>query len=206
MKLSEVGSLYEGYVHANGIGYRGKVAMARGFVLALSGPLIRQFTPTIEGLVAEDEPTLLEIWVCTDGYWSDLGKNLCPAPPTPAYDRMTDLVLRMTDEAVERLCDGVPLSEVDRLLRRRITGSGYPNQRPYPMIHGVGARAHEPPWAHERGGGEIREGMVLAVEPGIFLEGGGGVRVEDNYLITSDGPEKLCRVPDDFRTAIPALR
>jgi Xaa-Pro aminopeptidase len=71
------------------------------------------------------------------------------------------------------------------------------------MIHGVGARAHEPPWAHEQGRDEIREGMVLAIEPGIFLEHGGGVRLEDNYLITAAGPEKLCRIPDDFRPAAP---
>jgi Xaa-Pro aminopeptidase len=201
MRLSEVGALYEGFVHANGIGYRGQVAMARGFVLALSGRLIRQFTPTLDGVVAEGEPTLLEIWVCADGYWSDLGKSLCPGRLTPEYDRLLDVVLALYDEGVERLRDGVPLAEVDRLLRRRIAASGYPPQRPYPMIHGVGARAHEPPWAHEAGGGEIREGMVLAIEPGIFFEGGGGVRLEDNYLITANGPEKLCRVPDDFRRA-----
>lgn len=199
MRLSEVGAMYEAYVHREGIGYRGKVAIARGFVLALSGRLIRQFTPTIEGTVQEDEPTLLEIWVCADGYWSDLGKNLCPGRLTPEYDRMLDLVLAMYEEGVDRLRDGVPLSEVDRLLRRRIAEAGYPNQRPYPLIHGVGARAHEPPWAHENGHGEVREGMVLAIEPGIYLEQGGALRVEDNYLVTSGGPEKLCRFPDDPR-------
>lgn len=199
MRLSTVGATYEGYVHEHGVGYRGSVAMARGFVLALSGRLIRQFTPTLDGVVAEDEPTLLEIWVCADGYWSDLGKSLCPGKLTPGYDRMLDVVLAMYEEGVDRLRDGVPLSEVDRLLRRRIGESGYPGQRPYPMIHGVGARAHEPPWAHERGHDEIREGMVLAIEPGLYFEGGGGVRLEDDYLITANGPEKLCRVPDDFR-------
>jgi len=45
----------------------------------------------------------------------------------------------------------------------------------------------------------VQEGMVLALEPGIYWEGGGGLRLEDNYLITADGSEKLCRFPDDFR-------
>jgi Xaa-Pro aminopeptidase len=201
MKVSEVGARYEAFVHEVGIGFRGEVSMARAFVLALSGSQIKQFTPTGAGTVAEHEPTLLEIWVCTDGYWSDLGKNFCPGPLTPEYDRMLDVVLAMYDEGVARLRDGVPLSEIDRHLRRRITESGYPNQSAYPMIHGVGARAHEPPWAHENGHGEVREGMVLAIEPGIYLENGGALRVEDNYLITSSGPEKLCPYPDDLRLA-----
>ena len=199
MRLSEVGAMYEAQVHEVGIGWRGEVEYARGFVLALSGASIRMFTATNEGVVSADEPTLLEIWVCADGYWSDLGKNLCPGKLTPEYDRMLDVVLEMYREGIDRLRDGVGLADVDRLLRRRIAESGYPDQVPYPMLHGVGARAHEPPWAHVRGEGEIREGMVLALEPGIYLREGGAIRVEDNFLVTADGPERLCTAPDDFR-------
>ena len=61
---------------------------------------------------------------------------------------------------------------------------------------GIGARAHEPPYAHQAAGGEIRSGMVLAIEPGCYWEGGGGLRVEDNFLVTDDGPEKLSPFPD----------
>ena len=67
------------------------------------------------------------------------------------------------------------------------------------MCHGVGARAHEPPYAHQAGTGTIRQGMVLAIEPGIYWPGGGGLRLEDNFWITGDGNEKLCSFPDDFR-------
>ena len=85
------------------------------------------------------------------------------------------------------------------LVREGIAEAGYPGQPSHPICHGVGARAHEPPYAHQAGSGTIREGMVLAIEPGIYWEGGGGLRLEDNFLITADGPEKLCRYPDDFR-------
>ncbi|MGH3104183.1 MAG: M24 family metallopeptidase, partial [Gaiellaceae bacterium] len=68
-----------------------------------------------------------------------------------------------------------------------------------PVAHGVGARAHEPPYAHQAGGGTIRTGMVLAIEPGVYWEGGGGLRLEDNFLIGADGSEKLSSFPDDFR-------
>ena len=76
------------------------------------------------------------------------------------------------------------------------TRSGYPGQPTHPICHGVGARAHEPPYAHQAGGGEIAEGMVLAIEPGCYWDGGGGLRVEDNFLITSEGAEKLSPFPD----------
>ena len=80
-----------------------------------------------------------------------------------------------------------------------IADAGYPGQPSHPIAHGVGARAHEPPYAHQAGGGTVEEGMVLAIEPGIYWEGGGGLRLEDNFLITADGAEKLSSYPDDFR-------
>jgi Xaa-Pro aminopeptidase len=63
----------------------------------------------------------------------------------------------------------------------------------------VGARAHEFPYAHQAGTGTIKKGMVLAIEPGIYWPGGGGLRLEDDFLITDKGSEKLCSYPDDFR-------
>jgi len=73
---------------------------------------------------------------------------------------------------------------------------GYPGQPSHPICHGVGARAHEPPYPHQAGGGTFEEGMVLAIEPGVYWPGGGGLRVEDNFLLTADGPEKLSAFPD----------
>ena len=78
MKESEAASLWEGYVHGAGTGYRGKVELAYGFTLVWSGPGIRTFTATGSRPVVEGQPTLFEIWVCCDGYWADHTKNLCP--------------------------------------------------------------------------------------------------------------------------------
>jgi len=100
-------------------------------------------------------------------------------------------------ETLVSLCrPGQSLSDLDREAREAIAAVGYPGQPTHPLCHGVGARAHEPPYAHQAGGGEIAEGMVLAIEPGIYWEGGGGLRVEDNFLVTADGPEKLSSFPD----------
>ena len=199
MKESEVAAIFEGHVHANGIGYKGKVEMARAFTLVWSGKGIRTFTATGDRPVQEHEPTLFEIWVCVDGYWNDLTKNLCPGELTPEYHKLLDLLLSVFHEAAAFAKDGASLPELDRLIRARIAEGGYPGQPSHPVCHGVGARAHEPPYAHQAGKGTIREGMVLAIEPGIYWSGGGGLRLEDNFWITGSGNEKLCSFPDDFR-------
>jgi Xaa-Pro aminopeptidase len=164
-----------------------------------SGPGIRTFTATGDRPVQEHEPTLLEIWVCVDGYWCDHTKNVCPGELTSAYDELLDQLLEVFEAAVDHARDGASLPDLDRLVRDAIADAGYPGQPSHPICHGVGARAHEPPYAHQAGSGTIREGMVLAIEPGIYWDGGGGLRLEDNFLITADVPEKLCRYPDDFR-------
>src|SRR5215469_16359353 len=199
MKESEVGGMYESFVHGLGVGYKGKVEMARAFTLVWSGKGIATFTATGDRPIVANEPTLFEIWVCVDGYWNDLTKNLCPGDLTPEYNQLLDQLLKVFHEASDYARDGASLPELDRLIRRRIAEAGYPGQPSHPVCHGVGARAHEPPYAHQAGTGTIRKNMVLAIEPGIYWPGGGGLRLEDNFLITDSRNEKLCSFPDDFR-------
>ena len=97
--------------------------------------------------------------------------------------------------------DGAELAGLDRLIRDGIAAAGYPGQPSHPICHGVGARAHEPPYAHQAGGGTIREGMVLAIEPGIYWPEGGGLRLEDNFLVTAAGCERLGSFPDGIVSA-----
>jgi len=201
MKESEVGGMYEGFVHGLGVGYKGKVEMARAFTLVWSGKGIATFTATGDRPVQENEPTLFEIWVCVDGYWTDLTKNACPGELTPEYHKLLDLLLKVFNEAASFVRDGASFPELDRMVRARIAEGGYAGQPSHPICHGVGARAHEPPYAHQAGGGTVKKGMVLAIEPGIYWPGGGGLRVEDNFLINDTGSEKLCTDPDDFRLA-----
>ncbi len=199
MRESEVGGMYEGFVHGLGVGYKGKVEMARAFTLVWSGKGIATFTATGDRPIQKNEPTLFEIWVCVDGYWTDLTKNACPGDLTPEYHKLLDLLLKVFSEAVNHARDGAGLPDLDRLIRARIAEGGYPGQPSHAICHGVGARAHEYPYAHQAGSGTIKKNMVLAIEPGIYWPGGGGLRLEDNFLITEAGNEKLCSYPDDFR-------
>jgi Xaa-Pro aminopeptidase len=201
MKESEVGGMYEAFVHGLGVGYKGKVEMARAFTLVWSGKGIATFTATGDRPIQKNEPTLFEIWVCVDGYWTDLTKNACPGELTPEYHKLLELLLRVFNEGTSYSRDGASFPELDRLIRARITEGGYPGQPSHPICHGVGARAHEPPYAHQAGTGTMKKGMVLAIEPGIYWPGGGGLRLEDDFLITENGNEKLCSYPDDFRLA-----
>jgi Xaa-Pro aminopeptidase len=198
MKTAELGAMWEGYVHQLGIGYRDTVKMARGFSLVWSGPGIRTFTPTKDEVVVANEPTLFEIWVCVDGYWNDLTKNMVVGELTPRYDKLLDDLLTIFDHAIAYARPGATLGGLDELIRAEIDDAGY-LQPSHPVSHGVGARAHEPPWPHRAAPGLIEEGMVLAIEPGTYFPEGGGLRLEDNFLITADGNEKLNRHEDDFR-------
>jgi Xaa-Pro dipeptidase len=199
MKESEAGALWEGFVHGQGTGYEGRIELARGFALVWSGPGIRTFTATGDRPVQEREPTLFEIWVCVDGYWCDHTKNVCPGELTADYEQLLEQLLAVYRAAVDHVRPGASLAELDRLIREGIAEAGYPGQPSHPVAHGVGARAHEPPYAHQAGAGTIEQGMVLAIEPGAYWEGGGGLRVEDNFLVTADGAQQLSSFPDDFR-------
>ncbi len=117
---------------------------------------------------------------------------------TPRYDTLLSDLLAIFTEAIDFARPGAAMAGLDRLIRQRIVEAGYENPS-HPVSHGVGARAHEPPWPHQAGGGVLEEGMVIAIEPGTYFPGGGGLRLEDNFWITAEGAVKLCRYEDDFR-------
>jgi Xaa-Pro aminopeptidase len=196
MKESEAGALWNGFVHGEGTGWKDRVELALGFSLVWSGRGIKTFTATGALPVQADEPTLFEIWVCADGYWCDHTKNLCPGELRDDYAELERQLLDVYERALDHCRPGASLAELDRLIREGIAQAGYPGQPSHPVAHGVGARAHEPPYAHQAGGGTVEEGMVLAIEPGIYWEGGGGLRVEDNFLVTANGVEKLSPFTD----------
>lgn len=196
MTEAQIAAEWAGFVHGEGTGWEGKVDLALGFSLVWSGPGIRTFSPTTSRPVVEGEPTLFEIWVRADGYWCDHTKNLVVGRLTMEYGELERGLMEVYEDAVDFVRPGASLAELDRRIREGIAGIGFPEQPSHPICHGVGARAHEPPYAHQAGGGEMATGMVLAIEPGCYIEGGGGLRVEDNFLVTESGAEKLSPFPD----------
>ena len=190
MKESEAAAIWQGYVHGQGTG-RDDVELALPFSLVWAGKGIKTFTATADLPVVEGEPVLFEIWVCADGYWADHTKNLVVGPLKPEYAELEEHLMGVYESALEFVRPGAPMAELDVLVRDLL---GF--EPSHPICHGVGARAHEPPYPHRAAGGTFEAGMVLAVEPGVYWEGGGGLRVEDNFLVTPDGLEKLSSFPD----------
>jgi Xaa-Pro dipeptidase len=190
MTESEAAAIWQGHVHGEGT-RRKDVDLALPFSLVWAGKGIKTFTATADLPVVEGEPVLFEIWVCADGYWADHTKNLVVGELTPAYAELRDRLIDVYDSALGFIRPGASMADLDVLVRKRLA-----YEPSHPICHGVGARAHEPPYPHQAGGGQFEEGMVLAVEPGVYWDGGGGLRVEDNFLLTADGLEKLSSFPD----------
>jgi Xaa-Pro aminopeptidase len=195
MKESEAAALWQGHVHGQGTA-RDDVELALPFSLVWAGKGIKTFTATSDLPIVEGEPVLFEIWVCADGYWADHTKNLVCGDLTPRYAELEQGLLEVYADAVALARPGGSLAEMDRRVRAGIAELGFPGQPTHPICHGVGARAHEPPYAHQAADAEIHDGMVLAIEPGCYWPDGGGLRVEDNFLVTAEGPQKLSPFPD----------
>ena len=195
MRESEAAAIWQGFVHGRGTA-RDDVELALPFSLVWAGKGIKTFTATADRPVVEGEPVLFEIWVCADGYWADHTKNLVVTDLSDDYRELSDGLTAIYEDALAFIRPGASMAEFDRHVRKQIAEMGYPGQPSHPICHGIGARAHEPPYPHQAGGGEFEEGMVLAVEPGIYWEGGGGLRFEDNFLVTRAGVEKMSPFPD----------
>src|SRR5258707_2510393 len=100
--------------------------MARAFPHVWSGPGIDTFTATSHSPVIENEPTLVEILVCADGYWTDLTKNLCPGWLTAQYNAILDQLLKIFNDAIACVRNGDPLVDINRIIRKGIDLADYP--------------------------------------------------------------------------------
>jgi Xaa-Pro aminopeptidase len=195
MRESEAAAIWQGYVHGQGTA-RDDVELALAFSLVWAGRGIKSFTATSDRAIVEGEPVLFEIWVCADGYWADHTKNLVLGELTSEYAELEEQLMAVYTDGYVYIHSHHSMAELDRFVRERLADIGYPGQPSHPICHGIGARAHEPPYPHQAAGGEFEENMVLALEPGVYWDGGGGLRVEDNFLVTADGVEKLSAFPD----------
>jgi Xaa-Pro dipeptidase len=195
MTESQAAAVWQGHVHGEGTA-RDDVELALPFSLVWAGRGIKTFTATADLPVVEGEPVLFEIWVCADGYWADHTKNIVVGELKPEYAELEAQLMAVYADAIQSCSPGRSMAELDSTVRAGIGRMGYAGQPTHPICHGVGARAHEPPYPHQAAGGVFEEGMVLAVEPGAYWPGGGGLRVEDNFLVTAGGAEKLSPFPD----------
>lgn len=152
-----------------------------------------------ETLVQADQPLLVDWGALLKGYCSDLTRTLMIGRVIPRMKEIYKVVLESQLAAIDFLRPGVTTQQADRIARDVIDKAGYAKQFGHGLGHGIGRDIHELPTLRKTGGEEeLRPGMVVTVEPGIYLPGEGGVRIEDDVLITHSGCEVLSSLDKTF--------
>jgi D-alanyl-D-alanine dipeptidase len=127
------------------------------------------------------------------GYFSDTTRTVVVGEPPPGFAEVYDAVRSAHDAALAMIRAGVTAQDVDRAARDVIDRAGYGERFIHRTGHGIGLEVHEPPWIVEGNDLSLRAGMTFSVEPGIYLEGRFGVRIEDIVAVTADGVDRLNR-------------
>jgi Xaa-Pro aminopeptidase len=134
-----------------------------------------------------------------EGYFSDTTRTVVAAEASEALADVHTVVRAAQDAAIDVVRPGVQMQEVDRAARAVIEAAGHGGRFIHRTGHGIGREVHEPPYAVEGDRTVLEEGMTFSVEPGIYLEGSFGVRIEDIVAVTHDGVERLNRSPRRLR-------
>ena len=148
----------------------------------------------------EGEVIKIDIGARASGYCSDMTRTLCLGQPNDSrLLELHALVLEAQQHAERELRPGMTGRQGDSLARDVIARGGYGQAFTHSLGHGIGLEVHEPPWlSQSRGDGVLRPGMVFSVEPGVYLPGWGGVRIEDLVVLEQDGARVLCHSPKDL--------
>lgn len=132
-----------------------------------------------------------------NGYFSDMTRTFILGGAGGEKRRVYDIVLEARDMAVNAVKAGIPMKDIDKAARDRIVQAGYGQFFGHGTGHGVGLEVHEAPRVSMLGTGTAELGMVFTVEPGIYLPGKGGVRIEDMVIVTTAGAKVITRLPRD---------
>ena len=133
-----------------------------------------------------------------NGYISDITRTVAVGEPSEKLREIYDVVLEAQLRAMNGIKPGMTGVEADALARDYITEKGYGEYFGHSLGHGIGLEVHEGPGLSSRSKAELKPGMVVTVEPGIYLPGVGGVRIEDDILITESGNETLMHSTKDL--------
>jgi len=198
---AEVSGLVEAAIYGKGVGYEG-VRRARGYCFTMSGPngalSWRPFCIASDRKLQREDVVLLELDGFADGYFIDLTRTMSVGEPTPRAQEIWGVINEATDAALAVIKPGVRAAELNRAAKQVVNARGYGQYFEYHVGHGVGLQFHEPPTLHPKSTEILEPGMTFAVEPGIYIDGWGGVRIEENVVVTQDGYECLSLFPRDL--------
>jgi Xaa-Pro aminopeptidase len=161
-------------------------------IIVASGPnaALPHARPT-EKAIRTGEPVLIDMGARVDGYCSDLSRTLFPGGADTTFRGIYNIVLKAQTAAAEGIRSGIDASQADRLARTVIDQAGYGDAFGHGLGHGVGLAVHEFPRLGLSSSDSLADGMVFTLEPGIYLAGQGGVRIEDMAVLENGRPRVL---------------
>ncbi|RUT28419.1 aminopeptidase P family protein [Paenibacillus zeisoli] len=138
---------------------------------------------------------MYDIGVYADGYASDITRTFAFGEPSSELTRIYNTVLEANEQAIRSIKPGASFASIDLAARSVIEQAGYGEYFMHRLGHGLGIDVHEYPSIHGQNQALLQEGNVFTVEPGIYVAGVGGVRIEDDIVVTADGVEVLTSFP-----------
>jgi Xaa-Pro aminopeptidase len=148
--------------------------------------------------IGEGEPIVIDFGAVVDGYCSDITRSVCLGRADDRYRAIWQLVLEAQLAVEEQVRPGMTGKQADAIARDRFVAAGYGESFGHGLGHGVGLAIHEDPRLARLAEDVILEpGMVFTVEPGVYLPGWGGVRIEDIVVMREDGVEVLTQAPKE---------
>lgn len=198
VREAEIAGAVEGRIYGRGIGYKG-VTRARGYCFVMSGVNSvnswRPFCVSTDKKLEWGEPVLVELDAMTNGYFNDLTRTFFIGTPDARAKEIFDVVQDAVNTVIAAVKPGVRCADLDALARKVIDNAGYGEYFNHQLGHGIGLQFHEPPTLHPASTDVLEQGMVFAIEPAIYIPGFGGVRLEDNLVVTHNGVENICPFP-----------
>ncbi len=153
--------------------------------------------------IDEGDPVVVDFGATFEGYRSDMTRTFCvDAEPEGELARIFDVVRTSQAAGAQAVRPGISAKEVDDVCRGIIADAGWAERFEHGTGHGVGLDIHEAPTVSQLGTAILAPGFVVTVEPGVYVPGHGGVRVEDTLVVTEDGARPLTRFTKDIHGSL----
>ena len=153
--------------------------------------------------IAQGDPVVVDFGATFEGYRSDMTRTFCvDEEPEGELARIFDVVRTSQAAGAEAVRPGISVKEVDDVCRQIIADAGWADRFEHGTGHGVGLDIHEAPTVSQLGTAILAPGFVVTVEPGVYVPGHGGVRVEDTLVVTEDGARPLTRFTKDIHGSL----